>query len=192
VSAETDATDSERPVVLAVDDEPRITQSFDIWLDGYEVLTAMSGEEALSAVSDRVDVVLLDRHMPGMSGDEVLERIRERDVSPRVAMITGVEPDFDIVDMPFDDYVEKPVGPEVVADTVDELLDRTTYDERIGELETVAGKIALLEDTYTDAELEDHERFSELVERRDRLRREADELLADLDSGEFEQIMSDF
>jgi len=192
VSAETDATDSERPVVLAVDDEPRITQSFDIWLDGYEVLTAMSGEEALSEVSDRVDVVLLDRHMPGMSGDEVLERIRERDVSPRVAMITGVEPDFDIVDMPFDDYVEKPVGPEVVADTVDELLDRTTYDERIGELETVAGKIALLEDTYTDAELEDHERFSELVERRDRLRREADELLADLDSGEFEQIMSDF
>jgi DNA-binding response OmpR family regulator len=192
VSAETDAADSERPVVLAVDDEPRITQSFDIWLDGYEVLTAMSGEEALSEVSDRVDVVLLDRHMPGMSGDEVLERIRERDVSPRVAMITGVEPDFDIVDMPFDDYVEKPVGPEVVADTVDELLDRTTYDERIGELETVAGKIALLEDTYTDAELEDHETFTELVERRDRLQQEADELLADLDPGEFEQIMSDF
>ena len=192
MSAETDAADSEQPVVLAVDDEPRITQSFDIWLDGYEVLTAMSGEEALSEVSDRVDVVLLDRHTPGMSGDEVLERIRERDVSPRVAMITGVEPDFDIVDMPFDDYVEKPVGPEVVADTVDELLDRTTYDERIGELETVAGKIALLEDTYTDAELEDHETFTELVERRDRLQREADELLADLDPGEFEQIMSDF
>jgi DNA-binding response OmpR family regulator len=192
VSAETDTADSEQPVVLAVDDEPRITQSFDIWLDGYEVLTAMSGEEALSEVSDRVDVVLLDRHMPGMSGDEVLERIRERDVSPRVAMITGVEPDFDIVDMPFDDYVEKPVGPEVVADTVDELLDRTTYDERIGELETVAGKIALLEDTYTDAELEDHETFTELVERRDRLQQEADELLADLDPGEFEQIMSDF
>ena len=192
MSAETDAAGSEQPVVLAVDDEPRITQSFDIWLDGYEVLTAMSGEEALSEVSDRVDVVLLDRHMPGMSGDEVLERIRERDVSPRVAMITGVEPDFDIVDMPFDDYVEKPVGPEVVADTVDELLDRTTYDERIGELETVAGKIALLEDTYTDAELEDHETFTELVERRDRFQREADELLADLDPGEFEQIMSDF
>ncbi|PSP58554.1 hypothetical protein BRC72_05405 [Halobacteriales archaeon QH_7_66_36] len=192
MSAETDAAGSERPVVLAVDDEPRITQSFDIWLDGYEVLTAMSGEEALSAVSDRVDVVLLDRHMPGMSGDEVLERIRERDVSPRVAMITGVEPNFDIVDMPFDDYVEKPVGPEVVADTVERLLDRTTYDERIGELETVAGKIALLEDTYTDAELEDHETFTELVERRDRLQREADELLADLDPGEFEQIMSDF
>ena len=192
MSVETDADDSERPVVLAVDDEPRITQSFDIWLDGYEVLTAMSGEEALSEVSNRVDVVLLDRHMPGMSGDEVLERIRERDVSPRVAMITGVEPDFDIVDMPFDDYVEKPVGPEEVADTVNGLLDRTTYDERIGELETVAGKIALLEDTYTDAELEDHERFTELVERRNRLRREADELLADLDSGEFEQIMSDF
>ena len=192
MSAETDTADSEQPVVLAVDDEPRITQSFDIWLDGYEVLTAMSGEEALSEVSDRVDVVLLDRHMPGMSGDEVLERIRERDVSPRVAMITGVEPDFDIVEMPFDDYVEKPVGPEVVADTVDGLLDRTTYDERIGELETVAGKIALLEDTYTDTELEDHETFTELVERRDRPQQEADELLADLDPGEFEQIMSDF
>ena len=192
MSAETDAADSERPVVLAVDDEPRITQSFDIWLDGYEVLTAMSGEEALSEVSDRVDVVLLDRHMPGMSGDEVLERIRERDVSPRVAMITGVEPDFDIVEMPFDDYVEKPVGPEAVADTVEGLLGRTTYDERIAELETVAGKIALLEDTYTDAELEAHEPFAELVERRDWLRQEADELLADLDPEEFEQIMSDF
>ena len=192
MSVETDGTDTEQPVVLAVDDEPRVAQSFDIWLDECEVVTATSGEEALAKLTERVDVVLLDRHMPGMSGDEVLDRIRERDVSPRVAMVTGVEPDFDIVEMPFDDYVEKPVGPDGVLDTVERLLDRSTYDERIAELETVAGKIALLEEAHPAGKLEDDERFSELVDRRDRLRQETDELLADLGPEEFERIMSDF
>ncbi|PSQ20512.1 hypothetical protein BRD04_08245 [Halobacteriales archaeon QS_9_67_17] len=89
-------------------------------------------------------------------------------------------------------YPGHPVGPDGVLDTVERLLDRATYDERIAELETVAGKIALLEDAHPTESLEDDERFSELVDRRDRLRQETDELLADLDAEEFKRIMSDF
>ncbi len=44
-----------------------------------------------------------------MSGDEVLDTIAERGIDPAVVMVTAVDPDFDIVEMPFDEYLTKPV-----------------------------------------------------------------------------------
>jgi CheY-like chemotaxis protein len=64
------AENDERPVVLAIDDEPRVVQAFDLWLgEDYRVETATSGSDGLELLSDAVDIVLLDRHMPGMSGE---------------------------------------------------------------------------------------------------------------------------
>ncbi|MFC7176336.1 response regulator [Halosegnis marinus] len=183
--------DGREPVVLVVDDEERVTQAFDLWLDGYDVRTATSGEAALETLDDEVDVILLDRQMPGMNGDEVLERVREGEHSPRVAMVTGVAPTFDVVDMPFDDYLEKPVGQEELRAVIERLLDRSAYDERIAELEATTRKVELLRERHTDSELADSEEFGELTDRRDRLRYEADELLADLGPEEFARLMQD-
>lgn len=127
-TATTTDTD-DRPVVLAVDDEPRVVEAFALWLeDDYRVLTATSGEEALEVADDSVDVALLDRQMPGMTGDEVLEELRNRGLDCRVAMVTGVDPDFDIVELPFEEYVQKPVDGDALHDVVGRLLDLEQYD----------------------------------------------------------------
>ena len=99
-------------VVLVVDDEEEVAEVFSLWLrDVYETRVATGGEAALEAV-DGVDLVLLDRRMPDLSGDETLARMRERGYDGPVAMVTAVDPDFDIVEMAFDDYLVKPISKE--------------------------------------------------------------------------------
>jgi DNA-binding response OmpR family regulator len=67
--------------VLIADDEPNIVAAIEFLLeqDGYEVLTAQNGEQALRLIEARVpDLVLLDVMMPQKSGYEVCQRVRER------------------------------------------------------------------------------------------------------------------
>ena len=183
-----DGTD-DRPVVLAVDDEPRVAQAFALWLgDDYEVFTATGGEEALELMDDGIDLVLLDRHMPGLSGDEVLQRIREAGYGCKVAMVTAVDPDFDIVELPFDDYVSKPVDGSSLADTVERLLAVRRYDDRMAELYTTTRTIAALESEKSPASLEDSEEYAALLDRRATLQGELDELMASMDADEVREL----
>ena len=110
-----------RPRILVIDDEERVGQAFALWLDDYRVETATSGEAGLELMDDGVDVVLLDRHMPGLSGSEVLERIREVGYDCRVAMVTAVDPELGIADLPFDAYVTKPVDRSDLVGAVERL-----------------------------------------------------------------------
>lgn len=71
--------------------------------------TASSGEKALELLDCAVDVVLLDRNMPGLSGDEVLREISRRGYECRVAMVTAVTPQSDIFDVEIEDYLVKPI-----------------------------------------------------------------------------------
>ena len=90
--------------ILVVDDEVAVAQTYASQLrDQHDVEVAYSGEEALSTLDDSTDIVLLDRELPELSGSAVLTAIREKDIEARVAMVTGEEPDFDIIEMPFDD-----------------------------------------------------------------------------------------
>ncbi|MFB6171377.1 MAG: response regulator transcription factor [Haloarculaceae archaeon] len=131
------STETERgqPVVLVVDDDDEdVADTYALWLeDGYDVRTAYSGHEALGSLTEDVDVVLLDRRMPNVPGDEVLRRIEERDLDVQVSMLTAVEPDSDLADLPFDEYLVKPVSKANVVDVVDELLLRDTLDEETQE-----------------------------------------------------------
>ncbi|WP_396612800.1 bacterio-opsin activator domain-containing protein [Haloferax sp. S1W] len=123
------------PVVLVVDDDKDLADTCQYWLDGgrYAVETAYGGTDALERLDDSVDVVLLDRRMPSVSGDDVLDEIRARGLDCRVAMMTAVEPDTDIVDMPFDAYLVKPVSEAEVTETVEELLVRAGFETEVRE-----------------------------------------------------------
>lgn len=167
----TDAT------VLVVDDEESLLDLYVTFLETeYDVRAATSGEEALQKIDDAVDVVLLDRRMPDMTGDEVLTEIRDRSLTTQVAMLTGVDPDVDIVDMPFDDYKTKPVGRSDLIALIETLLKRATFDEHSQELFSLASKKAALE-----LENKDHtEEYKQLTDRLQKVREDVDATLDDV------------
>ncbi len=165
---------TDEPVVLIVEDERDVAETYELWLAGsYEVRMAESGDEGLKRLDDSIDVVLLDRRMPGLSGDELLERIRKQGLDCRVAMVTAVDPDFDILEMGFDTYLSKPVRKEQLSETVEALLTRSEYDSLLQEYYALVEKRATLEATKGEralAENEEYRRLSAEVERlRDRL-----------------------
>ena len=79
--------------ILVVDDEPLIAEVLkEHFNGGYEVETALSGTDALSAVGrQRPDVVLLDINMPRMNGIDVLKGIKRIDDTIAVIMVTANE-----------------------------------------------------------------------------------------------------
>ncbi|MDQ2050134.1 response regulator [Natronolimnohabitans sp. A-GB9] len=171
--------------VLVVDDETRLADLFAAWLRGeWAVETAYDGREALEKMSDSVDVVLLDRRMPGLSGDEVLERIRELGYDSRIVMVTAVDPDFDIIEMGFDDYLVKPVSKDELVDIVDDVAARSAYESDIREYYALVSKKALLESEKTDRELADNEEYLDLRDRISELETCVDEQVADLSTHE--------
>jgi DNA-binding response OmpR family regulator len=184
------------PLVLVVEDERDLADLYATWFgDDYRVETSYGGREALDALDDlgdEVSVILLDRRMPDLSGDEVLEGVRERGVDSRVAMVTAVEPDFDIIEMGFDDYLVKPVTREDLVDTVERMLLRTDYDDGVQELFALASKKALLESEKGPAALEDNEEYGHLDSELGELRDELDRTLETIgERDEIERVYHD-
>ncbi|MFB6250227.1 MAG: bacterio-opsin activator domain-containing protein [Halobellus sp.] len=165
--------DGERePVVLVVDDDKDLADTCEYWLrDDFDVRVAYGGREALDRIDDTVDVVLLDRRMPDRSGDEVLEAIDERGYDCRIAMMTAVEPDTDIVEMPFDEYLVKPVDEADLRGTVEELLVRAEFDARVREYFALESTEAVLESRDANT-LGDPDALDDLTTRVQELRAE--------------------
>ena len=99
--------------ILLVDDEPLIIKGlrFTLEQEGYEILTAADGEEALEVFhSEPVDLVLLDVMLPKLDGIQVCQRIRESSNVP-ILMLTAKGEDMDkILGLEYgaDDYMTKP------------------------------------------------------------------------------------
>jgi two-component system, OmpR family, KDP operon response regulator KdpE len=113
---------NKRPVILIVDDEPQILRVMRASLParGYEPRTAPGGLEALDEIHKEMpDLVILDLVMPGVSGLEVCQRIREFSTVPIIVLSArGSEKDkVAALDLGADDYITKPFG-------MDELLAR--------------------------------------------------------------------
>jgi len=172
------------PVVLVVEDEPDIADSYELWLTGeYEIHRAETGEKALSKLDDlAVDVVLLDRMLPGISGDEVLHEIRSQGHSCRVAMVSAVQPEIDVVEMGFDDYVTKPPDKVELRETVEQLLVRSTLDEELQEYYSLVARRSALESESSDEELAKKAEYRTLVERIEAHRESMDASIPDLTS----------
>lgn len=117
-------------LILVVDDEARIVRFVRARLmeDGYQVLTANTGEEALQIVEDeQPDLVILDIMMPGIDGFETLRRIRRNGDTP-VLMLSARMTDADRIrgfDNGADDYVVKPFNPDELVARVEAILRRT-------------------------------------------------------------------
>ncbi|WP_254535622.1 response regulator [Halomarina litorea] len=165
----------ERPTVLVVEDNEELADMYSEWLtETYTVLTAYDGDEALALLGDEVDVVLLDRLMPDCSGDEVLARLVDEGIDCRVALVTAVEPDLDIVDMAFDEYLTKPVRKGDLYHVVESLLTRGTYTESYRQYHALTEKRSLLEEEVPSERLAASEEYDQLVSVLDSLREYVD------------------
>ena len=105
-----------KPVILVVDDHPVNILLLEEFLvrPGYEIVPAESGEEALVKLSgNKIDLILLDLNMPGMSGFEVLTKIRDDEKTQRipVVLITAhkeSEVRIKALESGCDDFISKP------------------------------------------------------------------------------------
>lgn len=171
----------EPPSVLIVEDEPDLADLYATWLaESCTVKTAYDGETALNSIDDGLDIVLLDRRMPGLSGDTILTTIRDRNLDCRVAMVTAVEPDFDIVEMGFDDYLVKPVSKDELRSIVDQLHLRSSYDDQLQEFFALASKKALLDAEKTETERKSSREYDRLQDRLAVLRVQVDDTMQEL------------
>ena len=165
--------------VLVVDDEPDVAELFASMLaDKYTVRIATTGEEALETMSDQVGVVLMDRRMPGISGDELLTIIRDEGYDCMVAMVSAIDPDLDLLDLPFDQYITKPVYKSEILNVVDELFARSQLNDDLQELYRVISKLVTLESRYTEEELSGSAEYRALNERKEALLSASDDRIA--------------
>lgn len=103
---------SDRPTVLVVDDEENIREAiaFTLRREGFEVLEAATGYEAVEQAEHNPDVVILDIMLPGIDGLEVLRRLRTTSNVP-VLMLSAKGDEIDRVvglEIGADDYITKP------------------------------------------------------------------------------------
>src|SRR3954451_17460036 len=122
---------STQPLILVADDEPRITKLVSIAPseEGFRVVTANSGEEALQKAEEiRPDIILLDIVMPDLDGIEVMRQLRERR-PVAVILLTDKGSTADKakgLDLGADDYIAKPFHPDELAARVRAVLRRSS------------------------------------------------------------------
>ncbi len=115
--------------VLVVDDDVKTVELVKLYLnrDGYRVLTAYDGIEALRLAREgRPDLIVLDLMLPGMNGLEVCRTIREESDVP-IIMLTAMTTDQDKLnglELGADDYMTKPFSPRELAARVRTVLRR--------------------------------------------------------------------
>ena len=117
------------PVILVVDDEPRMIRfiRMNLELERYRVIEASNGLEALEQVRDQLpDLVLLDVMMPELDGFETLQLLRQISTVP-VIILTAKRGEDDVVrglELGADDYITKPFSPRELTSRVNAVLRR--------------------------------------------------------------------
>lgn len=133
--------------ILVVDDEHLIRWSLEQNLrkQGYEVMTAGTGEDALKlAREEQPELALLDIHLPGISGLEVLEKIKEFDDEIIVIMVTahgGLETAVNAMRMGAYDYINKPFNLDEMAIVIKKALENSDLRREVAGLRSEHKKI---------------------------------------------------
>ena len=115
--------------IMVVDNEPDIVDLTRTVLElgGYEVVPAYSGEECLKKLDqNKVDLILLDIMMPGMSGWDVFNRIKKMSTNTKVAFMSVLEISDKrkqvLLDEGLTDYIMKPFDKDSLLDRIDKIL----------------------------------------------------------------------
>jgi two-component system KDP operon response regulator KdpE len=118
----------EKQCVLVVDDDPRIIRFIraSLMAHGYEVLTAINGEEALEVVKmNTPDIMLLDIRLPVKDGFEVLQELRTFSSMPVIAFSANSSVSKQALSLGANDFVSKPFTPDEMITRTRSILNRT-------------------------------------------------------------------
>jgi len=114
-----------KPIVLVVDDHPKVLRfiEIDLKLRGFEVVTTLSGEEALEFVkAKKPDIMLLDIIMPEMDGFEVLKQLRAFSQLPVIAFSASHTNRDDAMRLGANDFITKPFHPDEMVRRIEAFL----------------------------------------------------------------------
>jgi two-component system KDP operon response regulator KdpE len=118
----------EKQCVLVVDDDPRIIRFIraSLMAHGYDVLTAINGEEALEVVKmNTPDIMLLDIRLPVKDGFEVLQELRTFSSMPVIAFSANSSVSKQALSLGANDFVSKPFTPDEMITRTRSILNRT-------------------------------------------------------------------
>jgi DNA-binding response OmpR family regulator len=122
--------------ILVVDDEIYIVHilDFSLGMEGYEVVTALDGEQALEKVkSEKPDLIVLDIMMPKLDGYEVCKNVKSSAETQHIPVILlsakGRNVDQKLgFDVGADDYITKPFSPRKLVERINQLLGQTVTE----------------------------------------------------------------
>ena len=120
--------------ILVVDDEQKIVNVIEAYLikEGFEVITAKDGEEALNIFEkELIHLIILDLMLPKISGEEVCSRIRATSSVPIIMLTAKIEEDnkIDGLAIGADDYITKPFSNRELVSRVKAIIRRTYRDK---------------------------------------------------------------
>lgn len=173
-------------VILIVDDKRHLADLYTVCLsDDYTVKTAYSGQDALDQLDASVDILLLNRRMPDLTGEDVLATIQEYGFSCQFALVTSITPDTDILDLGFDDYLQKPVTEPELHTLVESLVVRLTCSETLQEYFALVSERVVLQTELDADDLTDHPELRRLDAQIRALREEINGLLEEFTDTDF-------
>ena len=119
----------ENKAVLFVDDEKMVLEVGSLMLQklGYNVLTASKGQEAIEILKEnKVAFVILDMHMPGMTGYEIYPRIKKVQPNVKVLLASGYMGDHSekgLSSIGFDGFLQKPFDFKQLSEKIKNILE---------------------------------------------------------------------
>ena len=103
---------TDQPTVLIVDDEDELRELYRLYLkDSFRVLSTGSGEEALELLDESVDILVLDRNLPDIDGNVILDQQSGLEKTS-VIVVSGFDSEFQSDELEFGKYLTKPVSRE--------------------------------------------------------------------------------
>lgn len=144
-----------KPKILLVDDEKDIVEflEYNLNQEGFEVITAYDGNEALQKLSEKPDMVILDIMMPNIDGFEVCRRIRENKAYTEMPVIfltaKGAEADeIKGLELGASDFIKKPISPKKLIARVNSNLRKNFKDEKNFPVKIQTGPLEIDREKY--------------------------------------------